>query len=120
MIDSGTSAIFSRPNRKCSAKLVKIDLNASRPKLEIVHTFPEMVISKNSVIMHMVIDMPDFHFSDIVLGRLVKFNILQNKSIVIESDEQMRPVSSALDLEGHAFHLHFGVVGLAMPYPVNY
>ena len=53
-LDSGTSAIYSRPNKKCSAKLIQIDLNENIPKLKIFHVFEEKIIGKDSMILHMV------------------------------------------------------------------
>ena len=112
-LDSGTSAIFSRPNRKCSAKLVKFDLK--RPKMQIVHVFRENVISKSSVIMHMVLDGNDnFYLADIVQGKIIRFNAENGKSEVIESKEFMRPVNTPLMLDGQLMNLHFGVSGLAL------
>ena len=67
-VDSGTSAIYSRPNRKCPAKLVKINLNTKH--FEVVHVFAPEIISKNSLIMHLIVDRNRFYMSDILQGEL--------------------------------------------------
>ena len=44
VVDSGASAIFSRPNRDCHAKLVKIHLKNQH--FEVLHVFGREIISE--------------------------------------------------------------------------
>ena len=67
VVDSGTSAIFSRRNTKCPGKLVKINLK--NKKFEVVHVFSREIISKNSLIMHLVVGNNRFYMTDTIQGR---------------------------------------------------
>ena len=62
-LDSGTSAIYSKPNKKCAAKLIQIDLNENVPKFEIIHVFEEKIIGKDSMILHAESDCWQFKYS---------------------------------------------------------
>ena len=44
VVDSGTSALFSRPNKDCHAKLVKIDVKNQH--FEVLHVFGREVITE--------------------------------------------------------------------------
>jgi hypothetical protein len=124
VMDSGTAAIFSRPSRKCPAKLVNIDLTtggSAAANMEVVHIFPEEIVSKNSVIMHMVMDFsskkPDdlwIYMSDIVQGRLIAYSLAKDESFAIISEEHMSATNTGIEIEGELVYLHFGVTGLAL------
>ena len=115
-LDSGTSAIYSRPNKKCAAKLIQIDLNENVPKFEIIHVFEEKIIGKDSMILHMVYDGQDkFYFTDILQKRIIGFDKMKKKCTIFASEDIFKPINTAIKLEnGQEINLPFGVAGIAL------
>ena len=123
-LDLGTSAFFSRPNHLCSAKLVRINLNSVKEELsddnrqmEIIHVFDDRnVISKDSFILHMAYDGDRFYFSDSLQGKIIIFDLLSKKSIIIDDQDVLKPVNTPIKLDNvkDVTNQRFGVSGIAL------
>lgn len=116
-VDSGTSAIFSRPLKKCAAKLVKINLLSSADKagMQIVHIFPKEIITDKSVVMQMVMDKHKIYMSDSVQGAIISFDKVSMTSRRVAYSEHTWPRNHALKLpDGQTTNLRLGVTGVAL------
>ena len=116
-LDLGTSAFFSRPNHLCSAKLVKINLNGKDQGMEIIHIFERNVIPKDSFILHMAYDGDRFYFADSLQGKIIIFDLVSMKSIIIDDQDVLKPVNTPVKLDGNDNDVpnqRFGVSGIAL------
>ena len=116
-LDLGTSAFFSRPNHLCSAKLVKINLNGKDQRMEIFHIFERNVIPKDSFILHMAYDGDRFYFADSLQGKIIIFDLVSMKSIIIDDQDVLKPVNTPVKLDGNDNDVpnqRFGVSGIAL------
>ena len=124
-VDLGTSAFYSRPNHLCSAKLVRINLNSKdvdEKQMEIIHVFDRNVISKDSFILHMAFDGDRFYFSDSFQGKIIIFDLLSKKSIIIDDQDVLKPVNIPVKLDNgkDATNQRFGVSGIALQVLYHY
>lgn len=132
--DSGSVAIFTRPRRKCPAKLMVFDLEAGNAEI-FSYEFPESVVptKRNSVLMHMVLDYSkrsedidglDYHPNDILHGLFVYLSEIHSGHLVVFDAQSrsswtvlvpaMKPTHVTLKFQDQNVNMRFGTTGIAL------
>lgn len=112
VVDSGTSAIFSRPNKQCSAKLIRMDLE--KAEMRIFHVFSREMVPENSVILQLVVDQGKFYMANAIQGSILVFDSRAKRSQLVKS-EFMAPKNHPISLSnGQMTYLRLGVTSLTL------
>jgi len=81
-----------------------------------VHVFPREIISKNSLIMHLVVGSNRFYMTDTIQGQIVCFDLVSHKSKVLKAGSKlMGPFNTPIKMpDSQTFNMVLGVLGLAI------
>ena len=85
--------------------------------MEIFHIFERNVIPKDSFILHMAYDGDRFYFADSLQGKIIIFDLVSKKSIIIDDQDVLKPVNTPVKLDGNDNDVpnqRFGVSGIAL------
>jgi len=116
VVDSGQTAPFSRPHRKCPPKILVFNL-AKENKLVTSHVPPH---NRHTLFKQIVVDLSHgpsdtfAYLSDFASGRLLTFSLKSGKSWAVQTEET-QPANNQFPVGRYPeFYLRSGVWGLAL------
>jgi len=116
VVDSGQTAPFSRPHRKCPPKIFVFDL-ANENRLVASHVPPH---NRHTLFKQIVVDLSHgpsdtyAYLSDFASGRVLTFSLKSGKSWAIQTEET-QPANNQFPVGRYPeFYLRSGVWGLAL------